>query len=152
MLELMDRLRKAQGEALERLGFGPTECGFEVLASGVRWRLRDYGGPDPGPLLLIIAAPIKRPYVWDLAPSVSALRYGLRQGLRVYLLEWRTPSGSNGNGGLAEYADQAIGEAVATVSRETDGLQPFLIGHSLAEHWQPSTGRCARRASKASCS
>jgi polyhydroxyalkanoate synthase subunit PhaC len=62
---------------------------------------------------------------------VSALRCCLRQGLRVHLLEWTAPSGSNGNAGLAEYADQAIGEAVATVSRETGGMQPFLMGHSL---------------------
>ena len=81
--------------------------------------------------MLVDAAPIKRPYVWDLAPSVSALRYCLRQGLRLYLLEWTAPSGSSGNPGLAEYADQAIGEAVATVSRETRGMQPFLMGHSL---------------------
>ena len=113
MFALMDTLRKAQGEALEGIGFGPTECGYDVLASGLRWRLRDYGGPDPGPSLLIVAAPVKRPYIWDLGTSVSAVRYCLRQGLHVYLLEWRAPSGSNGNAGLVEYADQAIGEAVA---------------------------------------
>ena len=128
MFALMDVLRKTQGDALEVLGFGPTECGYQVVASGPRWRLRDYGGPDAAPLLLIVAAPIKRPYLWDLAPSVSAVRYCLRQRLHVYLLEWTAPSRSNGNAGLAEYADQAIGEAVATVSPETGGMQPFLIG------------------------
>jgi len=81
--------------------------------------------------VLIVAAPIKRPYLWDLAPSVSAVRYCLGAGLRVSLLEWRPPSSTNGNAGLAEYADQAIGEAIATVSRETGQMQPFLMGHSL---------------------
>ena len=119
MFALMDTLRKAQGEALEGLGFGPTECCHHVVASGLRWRLRAYGGPDGRPALLIIAAPIKRPYLWDLAPSVSAVRYCLHQGLRVYLLEWTPPSSESGNAGLAEYADQAIGEAVATFSRDT---------------------------------
>jgi polyhydroxyalkanoate synthase len=131
MFASMDTLRKAQGEALERLGFGPNECDYQVPASGLRWRLRDYGGPDVGSVLLIVAAPIKRPYLWDLAPSSSALRYCLRQGLRVYLLEWTPPSRSNGSAGLAEYAEQAISEAVATVSRETGGMRPFLMGHSL---------------------
>ena len=131
MFASMDTLRKAQGEALERLGFGPNECDYQVPASGLRWRLRDYGGPDVGSVLLIVAAPIKRPYLWDLAPSSSALRYCLRQGLRVYLLEWTPPSRSNGSAGLAEYAKQAISEAVATVSRETGGMRPFLMGHSL---------------------
>jgi polyhydroxyalkanoate synthase len=50
----------------------------------------------------VVAAPIKRPYGWDLAPSVSSVRYCLRQRLRVYLLEWTPPSGSDGNAGLAE--------------------------------------------------
>lgn len=131
MFALIDALRQAQGEALGGLGFGPIECGHRVLASGPHWRLRDYGGPAAGPPVLIVAAPIKRPYVWDLAPSVSALRFCRRQGLRVYLHEWTAPSGMNGRAGLAEYADQPIGEAVATVSRETSGAQPFLAGHSL---------------------
>ena len=61
MFAFMDSLRKAQGTVLEGFGFGPTECDYHLLASGPRWRLRDYGGPDAGPLLLIVAAPIKRP-------------------------------------------------------------------------------------------
>jgi polyhydroxyalkanoate synthase len=105
---LMDTLRKAQGEALEGLGFGPTECSYEVLASGLHWRLRDYGGPDAGPSPLTVAAPIKRPYVWDLAPSVSAVRSCLRQCLRVYLLEWTPPSRTDSDAGLGEFAVQGI--------------------------------------------
>lgn len=130
MLAFMDAWRRVQGDALEGLGFGPTECGYHVIASGRRWRLRDYGARDARPCLLIVAAPIKRPYLWDLAPPVSAVRYCLRHGLRVYLLEWMPPRRGGGNAGLAEYAGRAIGEAVATVSRET-GTRPFLIGHSL---------------------
>ena len=114
--------------------------------------MRAYGGPDGRPSLLIIAAPLKRPYLWDLAPSVSAVRYCLHQGLRVYLLEWAPPSSGSGNAGLVEYADQAIGEAVATFSRETGGMRPrsSRVTHWVA-HWQPFTGRWASRASKASC-
>jgi polyhydroxyalkanoate synthase subunit PhaC len=131
MLALMDVVRRMQGNALEALGLGPTECSYEVLASGPRWRLRDYGGPDSGPLLLIVAAPIKRPYLWDLAPSVSAVKHCLGQRLHVCLLEWTPPSRSNGKPGLAEYAAQALGEAVATVSRQTGEVPLFLTGHSL---------------------
>lgn len=131
MLELMDALRRAQGNALEMLGFGPNECGYRVLASGSRWRLRDYAGLDGGPAVLMIPAPIKRPYIWDLAPSVSAVRYCLRRGLRVYLLEWMPPQLGHGTAGLDEYADEAIAEAVATTSSEAGGTKPFLMGHSL---------------------
>ncbi len=131
MLALMDTLRRAQGEALELLGFGPRECPYRVIASGLRWRLRAYPGPGAGPALVIVPAPIKRPYIWDLAAARSAVRYCLGQGLRVYLLEWLPPSPGYGNAGLAEYADQAIGEALAAVASEADGTRPFLIGHSL---------------------
>lgn len=122
----MDNLRRAQGEVLGKLGFGPSQCSYHVVAPGPRWRLRDYGAPDAKTSLLIVAAPIKRPYIWDLAPSASAVRYCLRGGLRVYLLEWSPPSHGNGTGGLGEYADRAIGEAVARVPG-----RPWLVGHSL---------------------
>ena len=61
---------------------------------------------------------------------MSAVRFCLDHGLRVYLLEWTPPSPGNGNAGLAEYADQAIGNAVARLGRET-GTQPF----SWATRW-----------------
>ncbi len=131
MLALTDTLRRAQGETLELFGFGPKECPYRVLASGLRWRLRAYLGPDAGPAVVIVPAPIKRPYIWDLAAGRSAVRYCLGQGLRVYLLEWLPPSAGHGNAGLAEYADQAIGEALAAVSWGAARTRPFLMGHSL---------------------
>src|SRR5215468_5225481 len=88
IFELMDTMRRAQGEALAMLGFGPTECNYRVIGSGSRWRLRDYGDSDGHAALLIVAAPIKRPYVWDLARPVSVVRTCLRHRLHVFLLEW----------------------------------------------------------------
>src|SRR5262249_18600864 len=85
--------RPAQGAALEVRGLGPAECRSRVLASGAYWRLREYAGGKAGPPLLIVAAPIKQPYIWDLAPSISAVRRCLLSGFRVYLLEWTPASG-----------------------------------------------------------
>jgi polyhydroxyalkanoate synthase len=130
MFRLLDEVRRAEGAVLEGLGFGPTECSYHILASGPHWSLREYEGTGAGPCLLIIAAPIKRPYIWDLAPPVSAVKFCLDHGLRVYLLEWTPPSPGNGNAGLAEYTEEAIDEAVARLARET-GTRPFLMGHSL---------------------
>lgn len=127
----MDSLRRAQGDALAALGFGPTECCYSIQASGPGWRLRDYGPADAGPPVLIVAAPIKRPYLWDLAPSASAVRYCLRRGLHVYLLEWLPPSRQDASAGLAEYVDRAVGAAIAKVSEASDGMRPCLMGHSL---------------------
>jgi polyhydroxyalkanoate synthase len=147
MFEILDEVRRAEGAILERLGFGPTECRYRIVASGPHWRLRDYGGPEAEPRLLIVAAPIKRPYIWDLAPSVSAVRFCLDRGLRVYLLEWMFPSPGNGNVGLAEYADQAIGEAVARLVGDT-GAQPFLVGHSLGGTFAAIFGALAPEAAR----
>ena len=127
---MTDKLRRAQGDVLDALGLGPRECAFQLISSGPHWRLRAYGGPDAGPLLLMVPAPIKRPYIWDLTPSISAVRYCLHYGFRVHLLEWIPPS-SDGLAGLDSYGGQAIAACVATISKQANGAQPFLMGHSL---------------------
>jgi polyhydroxyalkanoate synthase len=72
-----DRFRRAQANALDFFGLGPCECDFRVAASGPHWRLRRYASTGTAPSALIVAAPIKRAYIWDLTPSVSAVRYCL---------------------------------------------------------------------------
>ena len=127
---LLDSLRRAQGEVLERLGLGPTESEYRILASGRFWRLRGYDGSASGPDVLIVSAPIKRPYIWDLAPGVSAVRYCRNHRVRPYLLEWLPPTDASDNLGLEAYAD-GIGDALAVVSRHAGRPQPILMGHSL---------------------
>jgi len=80
--------------------------------------------------LLIVAAPIKRPYIWDLSPPASAIHYCLTEGLHVYLLEWVPASRIGGNNGLDEYA-RAIADCIAKISNAASTRKPFLIGHSL---------------------
>ncbi len=125
-----DVLRRAQGDMLAVFGLGPSECPYQVIASGPYWRLRDYGDNASTNALLIVAAPIKRPYIWDLAPSVSAIRRCLRRQLRVFLLEWLPALGRGGNIGLDETV-QAIADCITAVSSRSAGLKPFLVGHSL---------------------
>lgn len=127
---LTDILRRAQGDTVATFGLGPTESPYRIVASGPYWRLRDYGGTAASASLLIVAAPIKRPYIWDLAPSASAIRYCLRQDLHVRLLEWLPASHDTSNNGFQEYA-RAISDCVANISDENAGPKPFLIGHSL---------------------
>jgi len=131
MLADLDILRQVQGNTLALLGLGPSECGYRTVASGMRWRLRGYAETNAGPSLLIVASPIKRPYIWDLVPWVSAIRRCLESRLGVYLLEWLPPKRGDSSGGLGEYAGRNIGEAVANCSRDASGAKPFLIGHSL---------------------
>ena len=71
---LADQLRRGQAYVLGQFGFAPRECHYHVLVSGGGWRVREYVGAGSGPPLLIISAQIKQPYIWDLAPAVSASR------------------------------------------------------------------------------
>jgi polyhydroxyalkanoate synthase len=80
-----------------------ANASYRIIASGPYWRLRHYGTHDTPDPLLIIAAPIKRPYLWDLAPPVSVIRHLLQQRLDVHLLEWLPASSHTGNNGLEEY-------------------------------------------------
>jgi len=86
--DVSDIIRRAQGDVVGAFGLDPKESPHRIITSRAHWRLRDYGGDDRSRSLLIIAAPIKRPYIWDLAPSISAIRFCLHQGLYVQLLEW----------------------------------------------------------------
>jgi len=128
--EVSDILRRAQGNVVGAFGLGPQESPYQIISSGPYWRLRDYAGDDRSRSLLIIAAPIKRPYIWDLTPSISAIRFCLHQGLYVQLLEWMPASPTGSNIGLDEYV-LAISEAVATITTAAQGAKPSLIGHSL---------------------
>jgi polyhydroxyalkanoate synthase len=125
---MTDLLRRAQGQTFEAFGLGPQECPYEVVASGAFWRHRDYGRSS-AQSVLIVAAPIKRAYIWDLVPSSSAIRYILHQGFHVHLLEW-LPAETSGEYGLAEYAE-SISECVARISSRRAGAKTFLMGHSL---------------------
>jgi polyhydroxyalkanoate synthase len=127
---LLDAVRCMQGNMLASLGFGPIETGYRVIASGPHWRLRDYGTADTCRCILIVAAPIKRPYIWDLAPAVSAVRRCVEAGLRVYLLEWLPASEETCNAGLVECV-QAISSALQTINSKSENCDPILMGHSL---------------------
>jgi polyhydroxyalkanoate synthase len=127
---LADFVRRQQGQIFGALGLDPVESPYRITASGAFWRLRDYSELDTGQPLLVVAAPIKRPYIWDLTPSTSAIRNLLGQGFRVQLLEWLPASQATSMNGLEEYTD-AISECMAKISSESGGVKALLAGHSL---------------------
>ena len=127
---MADIVRRFQGDAYEIFGLGPHERPYGIITAGSYWRLRDYGGSSASRSLLIVAAPIKRPYVWDLEPSTSAIQLCLQQGLHVYLLEWIPASRNTSGNGIDECA-LAISDCVAKVLTQARGSKPFLTGHSL---------------------
>ena len=95
----MDAVRRMREMPSKLSGSGRSNAPYKVLASDTGWRLRQYSGGDAHSSLLIVAAPIKQPYIWDLAPGVSVVRHCLSRGLRVYLLEWAPPSRGDRNSG-----------------------------------------------------
>ena len=112
---MVDAFRRMQGDALAAIGFGPVETPYRVIASDAFWRLRDYGSDHHSRSVLIVAAPIKRPYIWDLAPDVSVVSRCLGAGLRVYLLEWLPASQQTCGVGTAECSD-AIATALRSIA------------------------------------
>lgn len=103
ILAVADVLHWAQGEALGFLGLGPRECNYRVVALGSHWRVRTYADTaDRGLTVLIVSAPIKRPYIWDLAPTASAISYCLRLKVQIYLTEWIPPCEGDDDIGLDE--------------------------------------------------
>jgi polyhydroxyalkanoate synthase subunit PhaC len=125
-----DVLRRAQSGALEAFGLGLQESPYQIVTTGSYWCLRDYVTRSTSPSLLIVAAPIKRPYIWDIAPSVSAIRRCLQEGFHVYLIEWTPEADRTQNSGLDEHS-KAISECVAMITRQAGGRRPYLTGHSL---------------------
>ena len=129
-LAMMDTLRQQAGRLEDILGGGPVESPWREAARFPGARLRAYGGDD-GPALLIVPAPFKRAYIWDLMPEVSVVQAALRGGLRVYLLEWLRPGRQERGFGLADYALSLPQAAVREIRRETGAGRVHLVGHSL---------------------
>lgn len=124
----LDTLRRLQGYTLDGLGFGPPERAHRVVLSHPCLRLRRYGsGRSSRPALLIVPAPIKRFYIWDLSPQHSVVSEALARGFDVYLLEWTEP---DGRFGLNDYVGILLEQCMSAIRQATD-RDIFLAGHSL---------------------
>jgi polyhydroxyalkanoate synthase len=128
-LKNMDRMRQARGRMLDQFGFGPQESSFTVVHTEEGLRLRKYGGPAGAPAVLLVPAPIKKAYIWDLTPQVSVVRRWLEKGYQVYLAEW-TP-GTGPNFGLDDYADRLLGACHRAIMVDSGHEQMTIAGHSL---------------------
>src|SRR5262249_19885416 len=108
LFDALDDARRIQGMALDAIGLGPIEAPYETIFRSPGASLRRYG-PNGGRGVLIAPAPIKRSYIWDLAPEASAVRRLLAAGASVLLLDWERTAEPVG---LAAYADPLILEAL----------------------------------------
>jgi polyhydroxyalkanoate synthase len=131
--EWLDEARRGIGKACDALGFGPQESPYRVAAEFRGAKLRAYfrTGNTSGPVLLILPAPYKQPYIWDLSPDLSVVRRCIGKGFRVYLLEWLAPTKAEDSFGLAEYAFHLPAAAFQVIETQTGVSAPALAGHSL---------------------
>lgn len=127
--EGMDTVRSRQGRWLDTFGWGPRETPSRVVLSRPGLTLKGYADPaGDGPIFLIVPAPIKRAYIWDIAPGASVVRACLDRGLRPYLVQWETPEAG---AGLAQFGDAYLAECVRAILSECGGEGVMLAGHSL---------------------
>ena len=127
----MDLLRHARGHELDRAGYAPEETPFDVLHSEPGLRLRRYHGGGDGPALLIVPAPIKRAYIWDLAPDISVVRRCLEHGMQVYLAEWTPTHGDTCSFGLTDYASRLLLACHDAIRADCGAEQLRVAGHSM---------------------
>ncbi len=141
VLEQVDMIRRDRGRWLSACGFGPIETPSRTVRTWPRAELRAYddaGGTSQQlpttAVALIVPAPIKQAYVWDLAPEVSAVRRMQEAALRVYLLRWTEPEhgAAEGDDGLATYAESLIVQSLDAIAVDCGCPSPVVIaGHSL---------------------
>src|SRR5262249_27115044 len=115
-------MRRWHGRMLD-LWLARTETPSRLVLERSGVELCDYGDEGNRPSLLIIPAPIKKPYIWDLTPSVSVVLACLQARFRVYVLEWTEHGSDNG---LADYVEEILLECAKVI-----GEPAILAGHSL---------------------
>ncbi|MGT2514349.1 alpha/beta fold hydrolase [Sphingomonas panni] len=94
-----------------------------AVARDGRVLLRDYGGD--GPSVVVVPSLINPPFVLDLAPDNSLLRWLTGQGLRVLLVDWGTPTPEDRAMDLGDHA-----QVVARLCGALDDA-PLLVGYCL---------------------
>src|SRR5690242_739616 len=87
-LEALDAARRRSGHALEVAGYGPRATPSTLLDVAPGVRLHTYPSAGDGPPVLLVPAPIKRCYIWDLDPASSVVAHAIRRGLRPFLVDW----------------------------------------------------------------
>src|SRR6266436_5190868 len=123
-----DVLRRSFGRLLYHAGLAPQEAAWHPVLKQSDLQLRRYGddGGTAG-AVLIVPAPIKRPYIFDLLPQVSVVRRLTEAGFSVYLSEWREGESASGDLGKSVGSLRIALEKIAS----EHGRAPILIGHSL---------------------
>ena len=89
-----------------------------------RARLRDYGGN--GRNVIFVPSLINPPFILDLAPQNSLLRWCSEQGLHPYLLDWGAPSPADRAMDVTAHVERILLPLIARFDEP-----PLLVGYCL---------------------
>ena len=89
-----------------------------------RARLRDYGGS--GRPVIFVPSLINPPFILDLAPQNSLLRWCSEQGLHPYLLDWADPGPGDRDSDLTDHVERILLPLIARFAEP-----PLLVGYCL---------------------
>jgi len=128
--ESLDAVRQALGAWLDAAHPSRRESPHRIVHTEPGVSLRAYEAAT-GPVVMLVPAPIKGAYIWDLLPRVSVVNHLLRRGFRVYLVDWSRPTAREQTLGLADYGDRLLAGCVDQIERETGEHCVLLAGHSL---------------------
>jgi polyhydroxyalkanoate synthase len=128
MFFMGDALRRSLGQLLDSAGLASHEASWHVVLRQSDLQLRRYSQErvTAGPAL-VVPAPIKRPYIFDLLPQVSVIRRLTEAGFSVYLSEWCEEESGSGDLGNSVGSLRSALEKIAS----EHGRAPIVIGHSL---------------------
>lgn len=90
-----------------------------------RARLRDYGGPADGPPVVVVPSLINPPFVLDLTPEQSLLRW-LAQHRRTWLVDWGSPTPDDRAMDVAGHIERLLLPLIAKLDEP-----PILVGYCL---------------------
>ena len=102
----------------------PRPADPPVVARVGRCTLRDYGGS--GRPVVFVPSLINPPYVLDLAPNNSLLRWLSGQGVRPLLVDWGDPSPDERDVTIAGHVERYLLPLIAAL-----GEKPALAGYCL---------------------
>lgn len=94
------------------------------VAKAGRATLRNYGGT--GPTVVFVPSLINPPFVLDLAPDTSLLRWLTTRGFRVLLVDWGTPSPRDRDEDVSAHVEKLLLRMLRTLP-----VSPILVGYCL---------------------
>ncbi len=97
-----------------------------------RVRLRDYGAKEhQGRPIIVIPSLINPPFILDLMPDVSLLRWLAAQGFRPLLLDWGNPAPSERGMDITDHVEQLLLPLIAKFP-EPPVLAGYCLGGTIA--------------------